>query len=201
MQQINLYQPIFRKERKRFSALALLQISLAALLLMALIGIYFQVQLQRLLASEQSLASQHRYLQATLTTLRQQDGDPALAGLDQRITGLESSLQGREALLAGMSRLTGERHGFAPYLRALSQQHLPGLWLTAIHLGSNGQDARLHGVALEAELIPRYLQQLPDDPRLQALDFSQVQIQRRPAGTGGLEFSLQTAGATPGDRR
>jgi Tfp pilus assembly protein PilN len=195
MQQINLYQPMFRKERKLFSALALLQISLACLLLMVLIGVYFQVQLHRLQASEQSLAAQHRYLESTLDALKQTAGDPALVALDARIAGLESNLQGRESLLAGMARLAGDRGGFAPLLAALGRQRIQGLWLTGIHMGTNGQGMQLNGAALEADLIPRYLEHLPADPRLQGLDFNEVQINRQSGGAGGLTFSLQASGA------
>jgi Tfp pilus assembly protein PilN len=195
MQQINLYQPMFRKERKLFSALALLQIGLACLLLLALIGVYFQVQLHRLQTSEQSLASQLRYLEGALNALQQSAGDPALVTLDERVAGLESTLQKRASLLAGMTRLAGERNGFAPYLVALSEQRLQGLWLTGIHVGAGGHSMRLSGMALEAGLIPRYLEQLPSDPRLRGLDFSQVQINRRSDGTRGLDFSLQTGDA------
>jgi hypothetical protein len=197
MQQINLYQPMFRKERKLFSALALLQIGLACLLLLVLIGAYFQVQLHRLQASEQSLGNQHRYLENTLVALREDAGDPALTALDQRIAGLESTRQEHALLLAGMARLAGDRSGFAPYLVALSQQRLQGLWLTGVQLGMGGHSARLSGVALEAGLIPRYLEQLPEDPRLQGLDFSQVQINRRTGDSRGLTFSLQTRDAPP----
>lgn len=195
MQQINLYQPMFRKERKLFSAFALLQIGLACLLLMVLIGVYFQIQLQRLQASEQSLANQHQYLEGTLGNLKQNAGDPALVALDRQIADLESRLQDRDSLLAGMTRLASDRGGFAPYLLALSQQRVQGLWLTGIHLGTGGRDVRLSGMALEAGLIPRYLERLPEHPRLQHLDFSQVQINRRNDGTRGLDFSLQTGHA------
>lgn len=192
MQQINLYQPMFRQERKLFSALALLQIGLACLLVMALIGVYFQVQLHRFQASEHALGNQLGYLENALAALQQDAGDPALAALDRHIAGLESSVQHRESLLDGMTRLAGERNGFVPYLMALSEQRIPGLWLTGIHLGAGGHSVRLSGVALEAGLIPRYLERLPEDPRLRGLDFSQVQINRRTDGSRGLTFSLQT---------
>lgn len=194
MQQINLYQPIFRKERKRFSARALLQIGFACLLLMVAIGVYFQVQLYRLQASERSLASQYDHLEHTLAALRDSAGDPALEGLDRHIADLESRRQGRESLLAGIDRLARDREGFAPYLLALSRQRIPGLWLTGVHLGENGQGVMLRGVALEAGLIPRYLDQLPGDPRLAPLDFQQIQVQRR-TNPGGLDFTLRTPGA------
>lgn len=197
MQQINLYQPMFRKERKRFSALALLQIGLACLLLMAAIGLYFQWHLQRLQVSEQSLASQHRHLEHTLAALRNSGEDPALVALDQRIAGLETRVRQREALLEGISRLAHDRGGFAPFLQALSQQHVAGLWLTGVHLGANGHAVQLQGIAQEAGLIPRYLERLPEHPLLQGLDFQQVQVQRRNGGDGSLDFILRTRDAVP----
>lgn len=192
MQQINLYQPMFRKERKRFSALALLQIGLACLLLLVAIGVYFQVQLHRLQANEQSLASQHRHLEQTLAALRSSDGDPALEALDRRVEELESRLRQRESLLAGIAGLAGRQTGFAPQLRALAQQRVPGLWLTGIHFADGGHGAELRGVALEAGLVPRYLELLPEHEQLDGLDFQQVLVQRRPAGEAGLDFTLRT---------
>ena len=191
MQQINLYQPIFRKERKRFSALALLQISLAACLLMVAIGVYFQVQLHRLQANEQALANQHRHLEQTLAGLRDSTGQPELEALDRRIAELERQLAGRDSLLAGLSRLS-DRESFSPVLQALGQQRLAGLWLTGLTLGPNGQEVQLRGVTLEPGLVPRYLEQLGGHPRLRDLDFQQVQLQRRASGDGALDFSLAT---------
>lgn len=194
MQQINLYQPMFRKERKRFSALALLQIGLACLLLLAAIGVYFQVQLHRLQANEQSLTSQHRHLEQTLAALRGNGEDPALAAMDTRIAELESRLRERETLLAGIARLATGREGFTPLLRALSQQRVPGLWLTGVHFEAGGQEVELRGVALEAGLVPRYLEILPEHEQLQTLDFQQIQLQRRQAEDPSLDFTLRTQG-------
>jgi Tfp pilus assembly protein PilN len=202
MQQINLYQPMFRKERKRFSALALLQIGLACLLLLVAIGVYFQVQLHRLQASEQSLASQQRHLEQTLAALRASDGDPVLEALDRQITDLETRLRERENLLSGIAGLASNRDGFAPLLQALSQQRVPGLWLTGVHFGDGGQNVQLQGVAQEAELVPRYLELLPQHDRLRDFDFQQVQVQRHPAGDQGLGFTLGTRHvALPGGAR
>jgi Tfp pilus assembly protein PilN len=194
MQQINLYQPMFRKERKRFSALALLQIGLACLLLLAAIGVYFQVHLHRLQASEQSLGSQHQHLEQTLAALRGNGEDPALAAMDTRIAELETRLRERESLLAGIARLATGRNGFAPLLRALSQQRVPGLWLTGVHFEAGGREVQLRGVALEDGLVPRYLEILPEHEQLQALDFQQVQLQRRQSEDPGLDFTLRTQG-------
>ena len=46
LQQINLYQPIFRKERKIFSARMLAQITALSLLTMVLLVAYFQLGVQ-----------------------------------------------------------------------------------------------------------------------------------------------------------
>ncbi len=192
-QQINLYQPIFRKERKLFSARALLQISLVSLGLMLLIAVYFQVQLHRLQASEQSLASQYQYLKSTLDALQQNDGDPVLTALDEQIARLETSLQAKQSLLDNMTALAGAgRSGFSPYLDALARLHLNGLWLTGIQISKGGQAVQLRGVARDAGLIPRYLQRLPEDPRLQSLDFRQVLISRRADTPQQLDFTLQS---------
>jgi Tfp pilus assembly protein PilN len=196
-QQINLYQPIFRRERKRFSARALLQITLLSLGLMVGIAGYFQLQLARLQASERSLSGQYQHLKASLDALRQHDGDPALMALDARIAALETSLAAKQSLLDNMTVLAGAgRDGFSPYLDALARLHLNGLWLTGVQIRDGGRVVQLRGVAMNAGLIPRYLQRLPDDPRLQDLDFRQVLISRRTDAPRQLDFTLQ-AGDLP----
>lgn len=198
-QQINLYQPIFRKEHKLFSALTLLYITLASLGLMVLIGVYFQVQLYRLQANENALSNQYQRLNSTLEALRNTEGDPELEAMDQRIARLEETLDTKEALLADMATLTGAgRGGFSSLLTALGRQRLDGLWLTGVRLGDSGRTAELRGIALDPRLVPRYLQLLPEEPRLQALDFRQIQISRNDQEPRRLDFTLQAGASTTG---
>ena len=66
-QQINLYQPVFRKQQKVFSALTLLQISAAVLVLLILVTGHARWTLN-------DMRGTSRTLDAQLNTLKQQLG-------------------------------------------------------------------------------------------------------------------------------
>jgi hypothetical protein len=203
-QQINLYQPIFRRQRKLFSAVTLMQIALVCLVVLSLFGGFIQFRLHRLQASEQALAAQYTHLSTNIETLKRNYNDPALIALDARITALETSLDNKRSLFENMSTLadgTG-RHGFSPYLAALTRQRISGLWLTGIQLSQGGREAQLLGMALEADLIPRYLQVLLEAFPRQSLTFRQVEISRHPDDPNRLAFVLQAETTTgPGASR
>lgn len=196
LQQINLYQPIFRKERKLLSAFALVQMLGATLLLLTVIAVYFQWGLHQLARSEQTLSAQTESLQGRIQSLRGDTDNPVLARLQARIETLEKSINAKQGLLDSMGSVTGAaREGFASYLEALSRQRLHGLWLTGVQLDSAGKEAQLSGVTLDAKLVPRYLQQLPRAQTLRDLKFNEVQLTREADDPQRLHFTLQ-AGAT-----
>lgn len=205
-QQINLYNPIFLKQKKIFSATTMAQ-ALAAILVGALafagFAAYQVAKLEREVQRGEALAkAEEARLVRVGSEFAARKQDAALAAEVQRS---ERELKMREEVVALLS--TGalgvamdRGSGVSPYLRALARQNLNGLWLTGFELA--GKDMVLSGRALRAELVPEYLRRLGREPVMQGRQFAMFEMQepKPEAGEGGkapalprfVEFSLRS---------
>jgi Tfp pilus assembly protein PilN len=191
-QQINLFQPVFRREAKVFSARTLAQV-LGLALVLSLAGVaLLQLQLGRHNATRNLLDAQYRQLETRLQALEVQADAGQVAALDARILDLETRLADGAAELAQIRNLVIERSGgFSPLLEALARHPLDGLWLTGVRLADG--ELELHGRARHPELIPQYLAALGDDTALSAWPLAMVQVERETDPAGLLRFTLRSA--------
>jgi hypothetical protein len=193
MQQVNLYQPILRKQEKVFSAKTLLQGNLLVLAALAVIYLYTLYQTQGL---EQQLAQakqQHGAQIKRLTELAAQfpprPKDPALA---PRIEAARGTQQQKQAILTAVSTLGLEsKVHFSRHLTGLARQDLPNLWLQRIFL-QYGQQVELQGSAYLAEEVPRYLQRLSAEEAFSGTAFHSVVIARSEEFADRVDFALST---------
>ncbi|MEM9690151.1 MAG: hypothetical protein AAF917_11805 [Pseudomonadota bacterium] len=104
-------------------------------------------------------------------------------------------LQKRQAILTLVQGSTlGETRGFSPQLRALSRQHIEGIWLTYITLSAGGDQTRIEGQTIGAELVPMYVQNLIDEGPFARQRFNQFEIDNPIDNTSGsLFFSMDSA--------
>lgn len=189
-QQINLFQPVFRRETKVFSARTLAQILALALVLMVGGVALLQLQLTRHSDTRSLLDNQHRALETQLQVLEAQADAGELAALEARTQDLEDRLADGAIELTEIQGLMLERsQGFATVLEALARHPLSGLWLTGLHL--QGNDIELRGIALDPELVPQYLALLAEDPELSKWTLAVVQIERD-SDIGQLRFTLRS---------
>ena len=190
-QQINLFQPVFRREAKVFSARTLAQI-LALALVLGVAGVaLLQLQLSRHSATRNLLDSQYRALETRLQTLENRGDIAQLTALDTRIEGLQRRLVDGAVELAEMRGLMLARStGFAPLLDALARHPLDGLWLTGIRMQDG--ELELQGVARSPEAIPNYLALLGDDPTLARWTLATVHVERDAEAVGQLRFTLRS---------
>ncbi|MFZ5622374.1 MAG: PilN domain-containing protein [Pseudomonadota bacterium] len=199
LQQINLYQPVFRREAKVFSARALGQILALALLLVVAGYVLLQLQLGRHGATRDLLDSQFRRLDGQLQALGTGAGGDEPAALEARIHELEGRLADGVAELAGLrDEVLSRSSGFAPLLEALAQHPQEGLWLTAIRVRDG--ELTLDGVTLDPERLPRYLAELNAEPALRQWPLTTVQLARRPEQPAQLHFTLRSGPAGEGGR-
>jgi hypothetical protein len=193
MQQVNLYQPILRKQEKVFSAKTLLQGNLLVLIGLLLIYLYTLWQTQRI---EHQLAQTQQQRDAQIqriATLTQQypekAKDPSLAG---RIETAREALQHKQRLLEGVEELgldTSVR--FSDHLDGLARQDLPELWLKQIYL-RYGQQVELQGSAYKAEAVPLFLQRLSEESAFAGTAFQSVLIARSEEFDNRIDFTLST---------
>ncbi|HZF17103.1 MAG TPA: PilN domain-containing protein [Steroidobacteraceae bacterium] len=185
-QQINLYQPIFRAERRIFSsrtiAFGVVTITVALIGLWA----YGNWKVGRLEREVTRIAQQGRLQAANLAT-----GSAALAAqanpaeIESRIKALSEELDRRARALAALrSGAGGTTEGFAPRLEALARRRIDGLWLEGISFGGAGRSMSVAGATVDSRLVPRYLEELQQEPALSGARFDHVEIGEPPVTAG-----------------
>jgi hypothetical protein len=161
-QQINLYNPVFLKQKHYFSALTMVQ-ALAVVLAGAL-GIYaFEVRQNRVL--EQVLADADKRTTSQREQLLKFSKDYSAQGasrtLTEELARADQRLLQRQGLLADLKTgVGGNAEGFSRYLAALARQSTPGVWLTGLEIGAKERDLLIKGRALESQMVPAYIRSL-----------------------------------------
>jgi hypothetical protein len=193
MQQVNLYQPILRKQEKVFSAKTLLQGNLLVLTGLLLLYTYTVVQTRGMQAQLTQVQQQRDEQTRQLTELvKQYPPKNRDASLKPRIEKEQASLQHKRRLLAAVGELgLDEESGFSAHLTGLARQDLPQLWLQHIYL-HQGKEVALKGSAFEAEQVPIYLQRLANEKAFSGTAFQQVEIARSEEHAGRVDFLLNT---------
>jgi hypothetical protein len=206
-QQINLFNPIFLKQKKYFSAVAMVQ----ALGLLVAGSVLVAVYASYLVASVSK--------EAAVTTAQLGAAQAQLAKVKmefaprQKNQGLEVQIQKAEAETQSLRQVfdilqkgeIGNTKGYSGYLRAFSRQIIDGVWLTGLSIVGAGNEIGLHGRALQPELVPAYMNRLKREPVMQGKSFGTLEMQvpqvdqlgkGDPAGAktrvpaGYIEFSL-----------
>lgn len=161
-QQINLYNPIFLKQEKHFSARTMAQaLGVIALALVALSG-YALLQgrqaAQTAQQQRQQLAAQRDQMLKLATQLGSQGVSKTL---EAQVARAEAEVKARQSTLDALQ--TGElgnTSGFSDFLAAFGRQALAGVWLTGFTIADAGNELMVNGRALEADLVPGYLRAL-----------------------------------------
>ena len=215
-QQINLYNPIFLKQEKHFSARTMLQgLGVIALGLAALCGYaFFESRAAERTAQQyrDQIVTQRTQMVQLASQLAAQGRSKAL---EADIARLEGQLKARQGTLDALG--TGElgnTSGFSEFLAAFGRQAMPGVWLTGIGVGDAGNALAVQGRALRAELVPAYLRALSQEEMMRGRRVTEMKLAARtapPLPPGGanatgperfVEFSLtaprQVAAAAPG---
>jgi hypothetical protein len=185
-QQINLYNPIFLKQKHYFSALTMVQA--LAIVLAGALGIYaFEVRQNRTLEGvlaelDRQLASQREQL---LKFSREYSPQGASRQLADELARFEQRLQQRQDLLADLKTgVGGNARGFSVYLSALARQTTPGVWLTGVDIGARGPELVIRGRALESQLVPAYIRALNREAPLQGRAVGELKMTAH-GGEGG----------------
>lgn len=212
MQQINLYQPIFRKEEKIFSAKTLLIGNLLVLIgLVALYGATFWQgeSLQTQLSQTQKQRDENLHKIGQLSAqYPQKQRNPQLAIQITNARGRLAFLRKISTTLS--SQINGIEGGFSKHLAGLSRQDIPKLWLNQITISNGGSELRLHGSTLNSDRVPYYIQQLSREDIFQGTSFHRLSI-RRPvideknretqAPSKVISFTLETALKSSSDNK
>lgn len=194
MQQINLYQPMFRKQKKVFSAMAMLQVVLIVLGLFSLVyaSSYWQYRnLERQLATTSQQAEQ---IEKQLQDFKNRQAGVIKSKLLEREVGrLQREYEkGKKILNLISDGSLGNTQGFSVYLTSLARGHINGMWLTRINVEQGGSSLELDGVTLAAELVPKYLQKLAQEEVFGLTSFNVMDLSRSEKEPGQINFVVST---------
>lgn len=209
-QQINLFNPIFLKQKKYFSAVTMAQglgvILLGCLLLVAYAEFQLSIRAKEAAASTALLLKTKADLIAISAKFAPHQSDPAL---DVEIKNAETDINSVQRVFDTLqSGELGNANGYSSYFRAFSRQIVDGLWLTDISIRGSGRDIGLSGRTLNPELVPVYLTRLRRETDMQGKSFSTLEMRvpkadpsasadsrtaKSPAMAPYVEFTLQSS--------
>ena len=192
-QQINLFNPIFMKQRKYFSLLTMLQ-ALGLITTGALIFFGYamyqvaQLSVQADESTKRFNTEQARYLASVAP--KQED-----QLVQDEVRQLEKMTTEQTALVETFkSGVAGNDAGYSEYMRAFSRQVVQGLWLTGFKVTGDASQISLSGGVLDPELLPAYIQRLGSENVMRGKIFTTLQMQQYKPDAGSraryIEFTL-----------
>lgn len=200
-QQVNLYQPIFRKEEKKFSTVAMLQaigiVAVGVVVMYAFTWWQIGALKSELKQVERSHATASKRL-ADATAKFSMAG--TATSLDAEIARLERDLVAKQRIQEILRRgVFSNTHGFSDYFVSFARQSVPGVWLTGFDITGAAEQMTLAGRSTNPELVPRYMQKLATEKTLSGIVFNVFQMNRpapdpKNANVNYVEFQVKTAG-------
>ncbi len=195
-QQINLYQPIFRKPSVAFSFNMLLILVLVSVLAMA--GLYGLGAWQTGRLSDRLSASQvqREQLETNVTRMAEQLPKPSVNKmLESELQQLVAKRKSGFVLLNTLkSTIAANRSGFSGVFEGLARQSFPELWFTHVAITGAGDFLTLKGKSLQPELVPLLLKNLYKEPAFSGRNFQLVELERADEFSPTLDFNLMTIG-------
>ena len=177
--QINLFNPIFLKTKKVFSAVAIFQAVGLVLLGAILMLMYAQFQSKELNKNADIVNAQLRTAEAQVAKLRAM-AVPAVANavFENTLAKLEADIKNRQKIAAILQKSDfGNTKGYSAYMLAFARQVPSGVWLTGFNITDGGNEVALQGRSLKPELVPAYVSQLKRENIMQGKSFSALQMQ------------------------
>jgi Tfp pilus assembly protein PilN len=178
--QINLFNPIFLKTKKVFSAVALIQAFGLVLLGAILMVFYVGYQSKELIKNADIVTVQLRTAEAQVAKIRAMAAPPGVnVALENSLTKLEADIKNRQKIATILQKSDfGNTKGYSAYMVAFARQIPTGLWLTGFNITGGGNEVALQGRSLKPELVPTYVSQLKLEAIMQGKSFSVLQMQQ-----------------------
>jgi hypothetical protein len=182
-QQINLYNPLFLKQEKHFSARTMAQaLGIIALALAALYA-FALVEGRKAERSAQTQREQLTAQRDQLVNLTKQFAGRGISkSLEAEVARAEAEVKSRQTTLEALN--TGElgnTAGFSDFFAAFGRQALSGVWLTGFSIGDAGNTLAVNGRALQADLVPAYLRRLNNEAMMRGRSVVEMKLAAREA--------------------
>jgi len=179
-QQINLFNPVFLKQKKYFSVTTMLQALGLIVLGSVLFFAYAVYQVDQLSRQADDMSQRYAAEQTRLSNLsrefsRQHSGQ----SIENELKQLEAQAAAQETVLNMLkSGALGNTEGYSEYMRAFARQSINGLWLTAFDITGDGVQMSLSGAVVNPQLVPAFIQRLGNEKVMHGKTFSTLQMQQ-----------------------
>lgn len=194
-QHVNLYQPIFRRQRQIFSAATMLGIiCVVALGLLAVYG-YGRWHTRALELEAERLEQREQAFSERLASIDSGAGNEARRELEAELERLNDKLAAQHKLLDALrDEPLSDSDGFSPQLAALARAHRDGVWLTELAIDGTTGAVELAGRALSADRVAAYLKLLSRESELSGKRFELMRIERSDEHAG-VDFRVSSPSA------
>lgn len=200
-QQINLYQPPFRREKQSFTAGTMWR---AAAAVAAGVAVLYGIALWQVSSGRGELRridTQYTALADRVEDLNRKVRErEANQNLDRQIERAERDLAALHSVQQALAdRVLANTRGYSDHLAALARQHVAGMWLTGFDIAGDGERMRLQGRTTDPALVLRYVQRLSTEESLAGAEFEVFQMSRPESEKGSgrpapyVEFLIRTA--------
>jgi MSHA biogenesis protein MshI len=191
-QQVNLFQPVFPLEGLPLAPVRMGQIAGAFLLALAVATVWVTLSSWsngRLVSRLEDELSRRQAAAAALEERLAAHLDTQ--ALDARRDALSAELGSKQRILSMLTdqRVSNER-GFSANLLGVSRRWIEGVWLRGFEFDEGGQVVSIRGSALRAELIPRFLQRLGEEPAYQGKEFHTFVLRRSEGDIRAIDFEV-----------
>lgn len=193
-QQVNLFNPLFLRQEKYFSARTMLQ-SLG-LIALGLVVLYAYALLQT--RDLQRLAADYgRQLAVQRDQFVKLGGEGRSKLLEAEVARLAADQRARRAVLDAMQGGEfGNTDGFSRYFAAFGRRAMRGVWLTGFSVAESGNELRIRGRVLYADLVPAYLKALNQEEVMRGRLVTELKLVARDE-TATRRGAAAAAGAGP----
>jgi hypothetical protein len=161
-QQINLFNPIFLRQEKHFSAKTMVESLTLILVALAAFYVYAHSEVKSFEyvaadAAHQLADARDRFIRLGGTLSPQRRSKL----LEAQVARAESELRAKQALLASLRDAASDKaHGYSQYFAAFARRTLPGVWLTGFSVADGGERLDIRGRVLHSDLVPAYIDAL-----------------------------------------
>jgi len=179
-QQINLFNPIFMKQRKYFSLLTMLQ-AMGMIIAGSLIFYGYAVyQVSQLRKQADQNAQQYNADEVRLAGFMAEfSPQRSMQLLQNEVQRLGSQVDEQNQIIETLkSGAVGNTTGYSEYMRAFSRQVVQGLWLTGFKVTGDAAQISLSGGVVNPQLLPEYIQRLGRESIMKGKTFSTLKMQR-----------------------
>lgn len=194
-QQINLYQAAFRRPRIALSAAHALRLTTVLIVSLAVLSAFTHYETVALEKTAGAAAKQSQWLTQQATHYNELARQVNGVDVEQLIAELKTIRQKKQRVLENLSAQNEHKSRlFSSYFEGLARRPLDGLWFEEVSIADGGQSISLSGSTYQAELIPKLIASLQNEPAFNGVTFRQASVsQKTPeSDTSLLQFSLIT---------